>query len=57
MHRKRDSYEKTITILTDYLGLGKIDMKIGDVIIIGILIISSFIPLFIFLLRREPRNY
>lgn len=27
--------KKTITILTDYLGLGKIDMKIGDVIIIG----------------------
>ena len=41
MHRKRIPMKKTITILTDYLGLGKIDMKIGDVIIIGILIISS----------------
>ena len=52
MHRKRIPMKKTITILTDYLGLGKIDMKIGDVIIIGILIISSFIPLFIFSLEK-----
>lgn len=48
--------KKTITILTDYLGLGKIDMKIGDVIIIGILIISSFIPLFFLLLRRGTKE-
>ena len=30
MHRKRIPMKKTITILTDYLGLGKIDMKIRN---------------------------
>ena len=46
----------TITILTDYLGSGKIGMKIVDVIILGILIISSFIPLFIFSLEKENQG-
>lgn len=36
--------------------LRKAGVKIGDVIIIGILIISSFIPLFVFSLEKKNNS-